>query len=83
MATEIFSFCGLVLLSVLLYLQHKKSSEQISELIKAVIAKNHQEFTEMKQNDKPVVEQPVIDNEIPLSSLDDDKWMQAVTKQPE
>jgi hypothetical protein len=80
MENEIFFFASLVLLSVLLYLQHKKSSEQISELIKAVIAKNPQEFIEMKQNDKKIVEKPVIDNEIPLSSLDDKSWMKAIEK---
>ena len=83
MVTEIFSFVGLLLLSVLLYLQHKKSSEQISELIKAVIAKTPREFIDMKQADKHVVDQPADDKEIPLSELTNSKWMETISKSEE
>jgi hypothetical protein len=80
MTTELFSLGGLVVLSLLLYFQHKMYSERISELTKALIAKNAQEFADLKRVDKPTVEEESIPEEISLSDLSDDKWLEAVNK---
>lgn len=78
--TDILLFATVIILSILLYLQHLKYSSQISELVKAVIAKNSQEFVDLKRSEKPIVEKPEVDPEVSLSELPDDKFLEVIDK---
>jgi hypothetical protein len=80
MLTEIFSLIGLVVVSVLMYLQHRTYTQQVNDLIKAVMAKNANEFIDLKRSDKKTEDKPYEKEEINLSELDDDKWLDAISK---
>lgn len=80
MMTELFFLGGLLILSLLLYFQHKTYSERISELTKALIAKNSLEFADLKRVDQEVKETPVVTEDISLGDLSDDKWLEAIKK---
>ncbi len=80
MLAELFLLLALSVVSLLMYLQHRTFSAQISELTKAVIAKNSQEFADLKRVDKIKPEKPYQEEEIPLGELDDKKWLETISK---
>lgn len=63
------------------YLQQRSFSKQINELTKAVVAKHTKDYldiTRAEQSKKP--EKEVLNEEIALSDLPDDKFLEAIDK---
>lgn len=79
-----FIFLGVILvLCVLLYVQHRTFSSQISEMTKALIAKTAREFSELKHSDKPapVEKEPL--PELGLNDLTNEKFLELIGKNHE
>lgn len=74
--------CAFVSLCVLMYLQQKNYSKQISELTQALIARSSKEFIDMKYADSTAknADKEIIPEEIAFANLTDEQFMSVIEK---
>lgn len=77
---EIFLFLIILALCVLLYLQQRAFSKQQVELLNAIIAKSSKEYIEIKNEDKPKIQEKEIFPDPLLEDVPDDQFEEVITK---